>query len=82
MGRTQGKCNEASSFKIWCLHKPPCCIVLIEDTTTKSQHHSKLQGYLKKWIDAKCVLGCAFFSDLLQPCATFSRSMQTDGLIY
>lgn len=53
---------------------------LIEDTKTKSQDRSKLQGYLKNWLDAKYVLGCAFFTDLLQPCATFSRSMQTDDL--
>jgi len=41
---------------------------------------AKLQGYLRKWVDAKYLLGCAFFIDLLSPCAIFSKVMQEDDL--
>lgn len=40
----------------------------------------KHKGYLKKWIDAKYVLGCAVFMDLLYLCSIFSKAMQSDGL--
>jgi len=33
-----------------------------------------------KWIDAKYLLGCALFVDLLTPCAIFSKCMQEDEL--
>jgi hypothetical protein len=35
---------------------------------------------LRKWIDARHLLGCAVFVDLLVPCAIFSKSMQRDEL--
>ena len=53
---------------------------LSEDTSVKAADRAKLQGYLKKWVDAKYVLGCAAFVDLLTPCSIFSRSMQSDNL--
>ena len=48
------------------------------DTSVKAVDHAKLQGYLRKWVDAKYLLGCAFFIDLLSPCAIFSKVMQED----
>ena len=39
-----------------------------------------LTEYLRKWTDAKYLLGCAFFVDLLSPCAIFSKIMQSDNL--
>ena len=48
---------------------------LSEDTSVKAADRAKLQGYLKKWVDAKYVLGCAAFVHLLTPCSIFSRSM-------
>ena len=46
------------------------------DSSVKAVDRAKLQGYLRKWVDAKCLLGCAFFTDLLSPCAIFSKVMQ------
>ena len=41
---------------------------------------AKLQGYLRKWVDAKYLLGCDFYIDLSSPCAIFSKVMQEDDL--
>ena len=41
---------------------------------------AKLQGYYKKWVDAKYLLGCAVFVDLLNPCAVFSKCLQNDDI--
>ena len=53
---------------------------LTEDNTVKATDRAKLKGYLKKWINAKYVLGCALFIDLLTPCSIFSKAMQSDSL--
>ena len=53
---------------------------LIEDSSTKVADKTKLKGYLTKWTDAKYLLGCVLFVDLLTPCAIFSKSMQEDEL--
>ena len=50
------------------------------DSSVKAVDRAKLQGYLRKWVDAKYLLGCAFFTDLLSPCAIFSKVMQEDSL--
>lgn len=41
---------------------------------------AKLREYLNKWVDAKYLLGCAFFIDLLLPCSIFSKVLQEDDL--
>ena len=46
----------------------------------KAADCAKLKGYLKKWVNAKYILGCAAFVDLLTPFSVFSRSMQSDNL--
>ena len=48
--------------------------------SVKSVDCAKLQGYLRKWVDAKYLLGCAFFINLLSLCAIFSKVMQEDDL--
>lgn len=53
---------------------------LSEDSSVKPADRAKFKGYLKKWVDAKYLLGCALFVDLLTPCAIFSKSMQSDEL--
>ena len=50
------------------------------DTSVKSSDRAKIKGYVTKWTDAKYVLGCAFFGDLLGPCAVFGRVLQQDKL--
>lgn len=52
-------------------------IALSEDSTVKL---AKLRGYCIKWADARYILGCAFYSDLLSPCAIFSQVLQSDTL--
>ena len=51
---------------------------LSEDSSVKAADRAKLTGYCKKWINAKYTLECALFVDLLTPCTTFSKSMQSD----
>ena len=53
---------------------------LIKDSSTKASDKAKLKGYYIKWTDAKYLLGCAIFIDLLTPCAIFSKCMQDDEL--
>ena len=42
---------------------------LSEDKSVKASDRAKLKGYLKKWVNAKYILGCAAFVDLLTPCS-------------
>ena len=51
---------------------------LSEDGSVKSSDRARLKGYYSKWIEAKYLLGCALFVDLLTPCAIFSKCMQSD----
>jgi len=53
---------------------------LSEDSSVKSADRCKFIGYLNKWTDAKYLLGCAVFVDVLLPCSIFSKSMQSDEL--
>ena len=46
----------------------------------KPVDRTKFKGYLRKWVDANYLLGCALFVDLLTPCAIFSKCMQADHL--
>ena len=55
-------------------------IALSEDTSIKPVDQAKLRGYSIKWANAKYILGCTFFSDLLSPCALFSKVLQNDSL--
>ena len=53
---------------------------LSQDTTMKSADRAKIVGYYNKWTNAKYLLGCALFIDLLTPCAILSKVMQNDNL--
>lgn len=53
---------------------------LSEDSSVKSTDREKLKGYMHKWTNAKYLLGCAIFIDILTPCAIFSKTMQSDTL--
>lgn len=55
-------------------------VALSEDSSVKSVDRTKLRGYSLKWSNAKYILGCAFFCDLLSPCAVFSKILQQDTL--
>ena len=45
----------------------------------KPADHVKFNSYLRKWVDAKYLLGCALI-DLLTPCGILSESMQANDL--
>ena len=51
---------------------------LSEDKSVRPADRAKLKGYYSKWTDAKYLFGCALFVDLLSPCTTFSKCMQSD----
>jgi len=51
---------------------------LSKDRSVKSDDQAKLKGYYNRWTEAKYLLGCALFIDLLTPCAIFSKCMQSD----
>lgn len=53
---------------------------LSQDTTLKSTARAKIVGYYNKWTNAKYLLGCALYIDLLAPCAILSKVMQNDHL--
>ena len=55
-------------------------IALSEDSSVSAVDRAKLRGYSLKWSNAKYILGCAFFCDLLSPCAVFSKVLQQDTL--
>ena len=55
-------------------------VALSEDSSVKSVDRAKLRGYSLKWSNAKYILGCAFFCELLSPCAVFSKILQQDTL--
>ena len=55
-------------------------LALSEDRSIKSTDRAKFHGYCNKWLDAKYLLGCAVFVDVLTPCSIFSKVMQSDEL--
>ena len=52
---------------------------LSTDSSVKAADHAKFKGYLNKWTNAKYLLGCALFADLL-PYSIFSKCMQADEM--
>ena len=70
MGFSQVKCYEDNPIKLWS----------IEDTSVKPAKQAKLKGYLQQWTKAKCLLGCAFFVDLLIPISALSKTLQSDEI--
>jgi hypothetical protein len=55
-------------------------IALSKDSSVKSSDRAKFSGYCNRWLQAKYLLGCAFFVDILTPCAIFSKIMQSNEL--
>ena len=53
---------------------------LSTDPSVKPADRAKLKGYYHKWTNAKYLLGCAFYVDLLVPCTILSKVMQFDDL--
>ena len=79
MGHSQAECHETNCFKnMVCIHH--ISLHSLKTHTVKSADRAKISGYLKKWTNAKYILGCALFIDLLTPCSIFSKSMQNDEI--
>lgn len=57
-----------------------CLSALIEDRTIKSMDRQKLKGYVLKWKDARILIGCAFYTDILQSPSFLSLKLQNDHL--
>ena len=78
---TQWASHKLSAMK-WVLSKYGAytahLATLSEDSSVKTADRAKFKGYLRKWIDAKYLLVCALFVDILTPCAMFSKSTQAD----
>ena len=51
---------------------------LLEDPSVKSVDKQKLKGYILRWRNAKVLVGCAFFSDLLKPASILCKVLQKD----
>ena len=43
-------------------------VALSRDPSVKAVDKAKLTGYCTRWVDAKYILGCAVFVDILSPC--------------
>ena len=56
-------------------------VALTENTSsTRSVHRQKVIGYILKWQEAKVLIGCSFFHDLLKAPANLCKALQEDGL--
>ncbi len=65
-----------SRYGVYTMH----LAALSEDNAVRPADRAKVKGYHCKWTDAKYVLGCALFIDLLGPCAILSKNMQNNDL--
>ncbi len=65
-----------SRYGVYTMH----LAALSEDNTVRPADRAKVKGYHCNWTDAKYVLGCALFIDLLGPCAILSKNMQNNDL--
>ena len=52
--------------------------VILLHKSINSTDCAKLKGYYNKWTEAKYILGCSLFVDLLTPCGIFSKCMQNE----
>ena len=55
-------------------------VALTEDHTVKSSDKQKLKGYVKVWKNAKVLLGCAVFAEILKPFGILSTVLQINNL--
>jgi len=52
---------------------------LTEDKTIKSTDRQCLKGYLK-WKQARMIIGCALYVDVLKPASLLSLTLQDDNI--
>ena len=51
-------------------------VSLTEDHTVKATDKQKLKGYIKQWKNAKTLLGCGVFAEILKPVGILSKLLQ------
>ena len=51
-------------------------VTLSEDASLKGPDRARVSGYLKKWSDAKIIIGCAMYIEVLKPPSILSLSLQ------
>ena len=49
---------------------------LANDRTQRVEDRARIKGYVGKWIQYKCILGCSMYVDLLKPPSLLSLSLQ------
>ena len=55
-------------------------VELTEDHTVKSNDKQKLKGYIKVWKNAKVLLGCTVFAEILKPIGILSKVLQKEEI--
>ena len=53
---------------------------LVEDTSIKSTDRQRLKGYLLKWRQARIIIGCDLYTDVLKPVSLLSLTLQDDHI--
>ena len=53
---------------------------LIEDTSIKSTDRQRLKGFLLKWREARMIIGCALYTDILKPASLLSLTLQENDI--
>ena len=53
---------------------------LTEDKTIKSTDRQRLKGYLLRWRQARMIIGCALYTDVLKPASLLSLTLQDDNV--
>ena len=49
---------------------------LADDRALRVEDRARIKGYVGKWVQYKCILGCAMYVDLLKPPSLLSLSLQ------
>ena len=53
---------------------------LSEDSSLKSEDRARITGYTRKWSDAKILIGCAIYIEVLKPSSVLSLTLQNTHL--
>ena len=51
---------------------------LTENVTVIPADRQKITGYIRKWRNAKMLISCAYFHDILKPMAMLCKAFQVD----
>ena len=60
-----------------CINHLSC---LAKGASVRAVYREKIIGYVCKWHDAKMLLGCVYFHDVLKPMSILCKVLQSDGV--